>query len=70
MGKHTVEFGETLIKMEKAYREKNQWYCFKHCRVPFNPLLLQARAMKILRFWSRLRLQSSFRTMNDDIFIS
>jgi DNA-binding FadR family transcriptional regulator len=23
MGKHTVEFGETLIKMEKIYREKN-----------------------------------------------
>jgi DNA-binding FadR family transcriptional regulator len=23
MGKHTVEFGETLIKMEKIYRGKN-----------------------------------------------
>jgi DNA-binding FadR family transcriptional regulator len=23
MGRHTVEFGEVLIKMEKIYREKN-----------------------------------------------
>jgi GntR family transcriptional regulator, transcriptional repressor for pyruvate dehydrogenase complex len=27
MHKHTLEFGETLIKMEKAYREKNQRFC-------------------------------------------
>jgi len=26
MYKHTLEFGEILIKMEKAYREKNQPY--------------------------------------------
>jgi len=28
MGKHTVEFGETLIKMEKIYREKNSKSAF------------------------------------------
>jgi len=28
MGKHTVEFGETLIKMEKIYREKNSMSTF------------------------------------------
>ncbi len=28
MGKHTVEFGETLIKMEKIYREKNPMLSF------------------------------------------
>jgi GntR family transcriptional repressor for pyruvate dehydrogenase complex len=28
MGKHTIEFGETLIKMEKVYREKNSAFLF------------------------------------------
>jgi GntR family transcriptional regulator, transcriptional repressor for pyruvate dehydrogenase complex len=28
MGKHTVEFGETLIKMEKIYREKKSTFLF------------------------------------------
>ncbi len=28
MGKHTVEFGETLIKMEKVYREKKSMLSF------------------------------------------
>jgi GntR family transcriptional repressor for pyruvate dehydrogenase complex len=28
MGKHTVEFGETLIKMEKVYREKKSTFLF------------------------------------------
>jgi DNA-binding FadR family transcriptional regulator len=28
MGRHTVEFGEILIKMEKIYREKNSKSAF------------------------------------------